>query len=287
MIYHIEPIRHNSGYYTYNRLVSNLSMFVKDLTNKSDIHIPEDTMREVVNRSIIAVYHQLYEGLKFQYVSVLYGNFEKAMDAYGTVIDCVVQLDNNLHKFGNINLLESIDPLYNHISEIFAVTIVDLATGINVSQETLYNVANGYNSMYDQSFLYYVEDNRILMYVGSKIRQAVEDKQSEVIENKPFLRISVIRKPIIDDLKQIYPKSDYNYLGSAYFALDQVSPYSETFYKMLDMDDRYIRLIEMSSKKELYDLTGNQAPESLDNTIVSIINQIMGQKNATVESSGA
>ena len=50
------------------------------------------------------------------------------------------------------------------------------------------------------------------------------------------------------------------------------------------MDDRYIRLIEMSAKKELYDLTGNQAPESLDNTIVSIINQIMGQKNATVES---
>ena len=40
----------------------------------------------------------------------------------------------------------------------------------------------------------------------------------------------------------------------------------------------------MSAKKELYDLTGNQAPESLDNTIVSIINQIMGQKNATVES---
>lgn len=284
MIYHIEPIRHNSGYYTYNRLVSNLSIFLKDLSHKSDVIIPEDTIREVINRSIIAIYHQLYEGLKFQYASVLYGNFENAIMEYGTVLDCIIKLDDKMHSFGNIKIMENEDPLYNHISEVFGLTIVDIATGINVNQEILYNVANGYNSMYDQSLLYYTEDNRLMVYIGNKIRQAVADKQHIVAEDKPFLRISVIRKPILDDLKQIYPKSDYNYVSSDYFYPDKLSPYSETFYKMIDMDDRYIRLIEMSAKKELYDLTGNQAPESLDNTIVSIINQIMGQKNATVES---
>ena len=272
MIEVIKPFRH-LGNISYSKVKNMLYAHIQELQVKMDKILPEDMIREVVNRGILSVYNQMYDTIKMSYRTQINCICEFAT---GRLRQCpLTDNGNNVYKFGERHFKPSLMPRASHIREIISVVIPNVGISTEMPYATLYNLSLDSNSMYAQSICHSYHNEVLYFYAGDKVLTAFDSVafQSEGVE------VHCIRRPVLDDMQQIYPESSYDYVTSSYWNPLNISPYSETYYKSIDLDNLYLRLLEITCKKDLYELLGEPVPESLDEAINNILSQIMGQKN--------
>ena len=257
----------NDNSFTYHDMLSRIRFLATEIAVATDKLLNDLFIRESINNAIVDVYGRLYDKLKYKYISIAMlerdsdinepsGVFTLGLNYTGTVpfkYGAITTDNRNIGKW---------------VNEVVTLNMPNFSSVQFADMELFENIVNGFNATYKQSCLYVPYQNYIELYVGEKLL-------INYLATKPKLRMSYIRKPILDDLKKVHPDLRYQFTISG----TDLSYFSETYNQPMDIPAEYNRLIEVMVMKDVYNGLGQPIPENYDNIITSVIQQMIGVQN--------
>ena len=258
----------NGNNFTHHDMVSRIKFLATEIALGTDKLLNDLFIRESINNAIVDIYGRLYDKLRYNYLSVAILDRDDPTDDYITCFPIqLIQVGTFPYKYGYIH--KNDDKVGREISEILTMNILGFSS-IQFAEPNMFEqIINNFNATYKQSCVYAFYQDYIELYIGEKLWQEYVDKL------QPSIRMSYVRKPILDDLKKVHMNPKYEFEISG----DQLSYFSENYNQPMDIPSEYNRLIEVLVMKDVYNGLGQPIPDNYDNVITSIIQQMIGVQN--------
>lgn len=265
MITEISLFKHLSSMFTVQDVVGLTKQAVRQLEVQTEYPVPLNLIRKLYNLSVSNV-QELLVGANLEAYSVTVKATIDASDGNIFIVDLdTMDITGGDFKWGSrtytnseFNLTASIlriETLYNEL----------LGTFQYKTMEELISCSTGENKLFDKSFLWSQSGNKILIYMGVDARAEYDDLRD------PYIKIKLIRTPVLDDLKHPY---EYPMQISQIALLDPNRIYSETYFSPLDIPDKYVNLVLLEMKKNTFEALSQPIPEALENKIQGILQSL-------------
>lgn len=257
----------NSNIFTYRDMLSRVRFLVTEIALQADKLVNDLFVRESINRAIVDVYERLYDKIKYHYLATAQVDVDEPVTDYVPIIPVSYKYNSTEpFKYGRLTLGEP--NLSNYINEILTMNILGLSIIQRSDMDTFENISNNFNTVFRQSSMYVSYVEYFELYIGDKLWE-------RYVDEKPKIRMSYIRKPLLDDLKKVHPDVDYAHDDPA----TELSYFSENHNHAMDIPSEYNRLIEALVMKDIYNSLGQPLPDNYDNIITTIIQQMIGVAN--------
>lgn len=263
----------NGNLFTYHDMLSRVRFLATEIALGTDKLLNDLFIRESINNAIVDIYGRLYEKIKYNYLSIATLTIDEPISNYTPIVPINYMMQGTTpFKYGVVTI-DNLD-MSNTIQEILTMNMPQFSHVQSMQPEMFENIANTFNTTYLQSCGYISYPNYFELFVGEKL-------WDKFISDAPQIRMSYIRRPVLDDLKKVHPDIKYTYT----IVGNELSYFSETYHQSMDIPSEYNRLIEVMVMKDIYNGLGQPMPENYDNILVSIIQQMIGVPNAESNSS--
>ena len=257
----------NGNIYTHHDMVSRIKFLATEIAIGTDKLLNDLFIRESINNAIMDVYGRLYDKLRYNYLSVALLDKDEPLTDYVSVFQMNLNQNGTVpYKYGYLTINDT--NVGKKVNEILTMNFPSFSS-IQFSEPDMFEqVINNFNAIYKQSCVYAFYQDYIELYIGEKL-------WDEYLVKEPKVRMSYIRRPILDDLKKVHMNPAYQFAISG----DELSYFSENYNQSMDIPTEYNRLVEILVMKDVYNGLGQPIPDNYDNVITSIIQQMIGVQN--------